>query len=201
MMAVAAGERWLRGVLADEPSVDVDAIRRRVHLALDEVWLADELKDELPAGLVSRTRAAVRAAVKDDAEAGAGLSGGRGTSRPQRSPKLTVHAGWRTDRPYGWAGGALAAAAAVALALLIPSPGADQPAPRTEPLLAAAFRSLGQQDDVREEISDIRSRLTRLEREWSRPIGSGVSDRMIEDTRQRLDGLMEDFSLEARWPS
>ncbi len=96
---IEAGERWLGAQLADDRlDVDVEAIQRRVGIALDEQWLAARIQDEAPGSLAGLLKQSVRAELR---------------SRP-KVPGGPV----RFFRLARWSIGGLAAAAAVGLAVV-----------------------------------------------------------------------------------
>ena len=63
---IAAGEAWLRAVAVEPPPPNVERIMLRVAMAIDEQWLAEQIRDESPAGVANRTNRAVARAVSSE---------------------------------------------------------------------------------------------------------------------------------------
>jgi hypothetical protein len=105
---IEQNERWLGDVCEPAPQVATESLKRRLHLAIQEHWLAARLTEQAPPSLSARVRNAVRQTL---AGAQRSASGQPPTVRPDRPGSGRRR--WKRLRLAAWSGAGLSAAAAL----------------------------------------------------------------------------------------
>ncbi len=127
-------EKWFRSVCLPACEANRDAIRRRVHITIEEERLAEALASEAPPELVVRAKARVHAALREQ----------------------IIRPGSRTLKLAWWLGGGLSAAAMVGLAVV----GLRSPSPSAETDVSASLVLAFEEFDEDEFDTELRDALS-----------------------------------------
>lgn len=176
-------EQWFAGVcersaeavnfaepLTGGSAVDTARIKRTVRIAVEELWLADHVGHDIPAGLADRARRAVREALTE-APCGVGNQGRT-----------------RVIRVWAWVGGGLAAAAVIGLAVigsrnLTPTADSDNAAM----VFATAFEEFQDDDKLDQELSELRDALSKLDQTVAHGWGDEPWEEPVDETSDRAE--------------
>ncbi len=158
-------EQWFAGVCERSAEIDTARINRTVRIAVEELWLAGQVPHHVPVGLSARVRRAVREALTEapcDA-------GNRGQTR--------------LIRVLAWAGGGLAAAAVIGLAVI----GTRSPTPRDDSddvtvNYATTFEEFQDDDELDQELSELRDAFSELDQTVAHGWGDEPEDESIDET-------------------
>jgi len=152
-------EQWFAGVcersgeavnlaepLTGGSAIDSARIKRTVRIAVEELWLAEHVGHDVPAGLAASARRAVREALTE-APRGAGNQGRT-----------------RVIRIWAWVGGGLAAAAVIGLAVigsrnLTPTADSDDAAMN----YTTAFEEFPDNEELDQELGELRDAFSELD--------------------------------------
>lgn len=140
-------EQWFAEVCERSAAIDCTRIKRAVRIAVEELWLAGQVPRDVPAGLTTHARQAVREALTE-APRGTGLQG--------RTRRIRV---------WAWVGGGLAAAAVIGLAVIglrNLTPTADSPDAVIN--LATAFEEVPDDEELDRELAELRDAFSELDR-------------------------------------
>ena len=171
-------ERLLAACWQDPPPPDVERIKQRVHLAVDEAWLERRLDDVAPKPhLAGRTKIALHAEL-------ARLRRETASAKRPRWPRLRVQL-FRLS-------GSLAAAAALALAFVIWW--SSEPAPPTllSTVSTDVFEAYELDDEFFTELALLEEELDELELMELGISGDELQDTLIDDVGDSIDDLLLD---------
>ncbi len=183
LLALEEGERWLSRVLRDPPAPKTEDIKQRIHLALNEQWLAETLDDQPPAELADGVKSSLRAILESELP-----------SEPHRS--VAARSRSRIVRFYRWAGGVSAAAAAVILFAIVGPFGLD-PVP-LDSSRAEAFEHY-RDDGITESLAALAEDVSEIEFALGDiPISDGL-DNTFDDLLDSIDELMLEGPVGDDW--
>ena len=168
-------ERSAEGVNLAEPltggsAIDTARIKRFVRIAVEELWLAGKVPDDVPAGLAGRARRAVRETLTEAP---------RGTGNQGRT---------RVVRLWAWVGGGLAAAAVIGLAVIGSrnlSPAADSDDAAMD--FATAFEEFQDDDELDQELSELRDAFSELDQAVAHGWGDEPWEEPVDESSDRAE--------------
>ncbi len=173
---IQAGEAWLREILEGPPECDVDRMRRRAEIAVNEEWLRPRLQDDVPSGLADRIKTRLWAELSGTNE---------GHDRVSRVAPMDTR---RTRRVYRWLGGFAAVAAVCAIAFV----GVFRPNTTDVDLsLVTAFEHF-EEDDFADDVDAVIDDLSDLEPEAGTYAVGPDDDELFEQLSEELESLMDD---------
>ena len=137
--------QWLAGVCERSAEIDPARIKRAVRMAIEEQWLTRNLSLDVPAGLSTRARQAVRDALA-----------------PASAPLVQVCGHRRVTHVWAWIGGGLAAAAAITLTVFgLGRMAGTRDGDETSTNFVSAF------EEFKDEYGDLDRELSRLREAFS----------------------------------
>lgn len=173
---IQEGEAWLRDVMDEPPNSNVDRMRRRAEVAINEEWLRQRLNDDVPTDLAHRIKTRVRVE----------LSGTNDELKRLSSSDLADTR--RAQRVYRWVGGFAAVAAVCAIAFV----GLFRPKRSDVDLsLVTAFEHFTE-DDFAERVEAVWDDLSELEPEAGEYAARPGDDELFEQLSEELEILMDD---------
>ncbi len=183
MREIEQQEQWFQEVCRDPEPLDTDRIKRRVQVTINEQWVARELGEPPTgassehglAGLIDRTKRAVRAAVATE-KVSRTLTGSRGGGY------LNAR---RIIRLAGGIG--LAAAACLAVYIGLPEPPADAGGPAFDRL--AAFEEF-QEGKLGLSLADLGDDMAELELAFNVSGLADVEDELLESLFDSVHDLI-----------
>ncbi len=180
---IGRGEAWLARVSPPSPQPDLERIKMRVRIALDEQWLAEQADPIAAADLHDR----IRARVADEVSGTVVFRGGFVEAGP-------THRGRSPARLLRWAGCVVGLAAALMLCFRL-LPGGDEPAAG----LSAydAFVVYSGQDSLSDEFALVDESL--LELELSDESSYSWVDGELDDLRDDIDSFLSSDADETDW--
>lgn len=173
---IQEGEAWLRDVMDEPPESNVDRMRRRAEIAINEEWLRPRLHDDVPTDLAHSVKTRVWAELSEAHDEHHRISSG--------APVDTR----RTRRTYRWIGGFAAVAAVCAIAFV----GVFRPETTDVDLsLVTAFEHFTE-DDFAEKAEAVWDDLSELEPEAGEYAARPGDDELFEQLSEELGILMDE---------
>lgn len=163
-------EQWFAGVCERSGEIDSTRIKQSVRIAVEELWLAGHVPNDVPAGLTASARRAVRDAL---------------TQAPSGAGNQTLI---RVIRVRTWVSGCLATAAVIGLAVigsrnLIPSADSND----ATMIFAAAFEEFQDDDELDQELSELRDAFSELDQTVARGWGDEPWEESVDESSDRAD--------------
>ncbi|MEK6675736.1 MAG: hypothetical protein AABZ47_08785 [Planctomycetota bacterium] len=170
---IERNEAWFRGVCPDVPEEELEGVKLKARVAVQEEWLSARMNDAVPTGMTSRVRERVRRAIVE--------------KRPKRFGM--------TRRSTRWFG-ALAAAAAIALFFWMGPRGTPQTESSTD---TVAVFSEYQTDAWSESLDELDDEISVLELVWGEETDFQRDEDEYNELQDAIDRLMWDGSSDPDW--
>lgn len=179
---IAQGEAWLREQMDELPALDLERIKRRVHLELNERWLAGQLDE----GGFERVRPRLHAAIRR--ELNARLRSHDAAAAEQRpAPPLRRWTFWGTG-----------ASAAVAACLALMVARTTTTSVQSSPVSALDAFARYESDGLMLELAALRSRVNEFSSGSSSERNEEVT-RGLTDLRESIDRIFETNDTADDW--
>jgi len=191
---IERGEQWFAGVCGPSAGIDTARIKQAMRIAVEELWLAGQVPQDVPEGLTVHARRAVREALRES-PCDAGDQGRTRRFRVWRwvgERQILRFAQddtrrMRVVRAWAWIGGGLAAAAAIGLAVIGPRHASPTVHPDDAALnLAVVFEEFQDDEELDQELSELREAFSELDRivaqDWGEDLWEEPADEAPDPT-------------------